>query len=337
LTKGQKILVAGPVADQLIFLNGAWTHTWQGMEEDYNTTGCLTIKESVENHFGKNNVSFSPGAKLVLNEGFESTVFIDTTDYKNKLDQCEVVLLCLGELPSTEKPGDIRSLNLDKEQLMLAEMAYRKKKPVVLILVEGRPRIIRPIVDQASAIVQTYLPGDFGAEALVKLLSGEANFSGKLPYTYPKYDGVIEFYDHPRSVDRDKSGAFNAYDPQWDFGYGLSYTEVDYSSIRLSTTQVKGDGKLTVTVDVTNKGNRPTKEIVQLYLSDEFASTIPAGKRLKGFEKLDLAPGQTRSVAFEISKSDLVFYDENGMPKVEKGNFIVSINKQKITFTYTDK
>lgn len=337
LTKGQKILVAGPVADQLIFLNGAWTHTWQGMEEDYNTKGCLTIKESVENQFGKENVSFSPGAKLVLKEGFESTVFLDTADYINKLDQCDVVLLCLGELPSTEKPGDIRSLNLDKEQLILAEMAYRKKKPVVLILVEGRPRIIRPIVDQASAIVQTYLPGDFGAEALVKLLSGEANFSGKLPYTYPKYDGVIEFYDRPRSVDRAKSGEFNAYDPQWDFGYGLSYSKVEYSNLRLSTTQLKSDGKLTVTIDVSNKGNRPTKEIVQLYLSDEFASTIPAGKRLKGFEKVDLAPGQTKSVAFEISKSDLVFYDENGMPKVERGNFIISINEQQVTFTYTEK
>jgi beta-glucosidase len=112
---------------------------------------------------------------------------------------------------------------------------------------------------------------------------------------------------------------------------------VDYSNIRLSSTQLKGDGKLTVMIDVSNKGNRPTKEIVQLYLSDEFASTIPAGKRLKGFEKLDIAPGQTKSVAFEISKSDLVFYDENGMPKVEKGNFIVSINEQKTTFTYTEK
>ena len=165
------------------------------------------------------------------------------------------MILCLGELPGTEKPGDIRSLHLDSKQLELAKMAYAKHKKVIIVLVEGRPRIIRDIVEPAGAIVQCYLPGDYGAEALVELLSGEKNFSGKLPYTYPKYDGVIEFYDRPRSVDRSNVGDFAAFNPEWPFGYGLHYGEVRYEQVK-STEVINNNAPWEITVDVINQSNR---------------------------------------------------------------------------------
>jgi beta-glucosidase len=336
LDKKKKVLVAGPVADNLVYLNGAWTHTWQGVDQSYNTPNRPTVKQAFEAYLGKENVLYAQGAELILKDGFETTTLLDTADYRSKLAQCDVVVLCLGEMPSTEKPGDIHSLNMDREQMLLAEMAYKMKKSVVLVLLEGRPRIIRDIVDQASAIIQCYLPGDFGAEALVKLAYGEHNFSGKLPYTYPKYDGVIEFYDHPRSVDRSKSGDFKAYDPQWDFGHGLSYSNVTYSPLTLSKNEMKGKESLTVAVKVSNVSTRKVHEIIQLYVTDEFATLVPAGKRLRRFEKVELLPGQTKEVSFELNDQDLIFYDNQERPQIEPGKFTLSIKEQNISFIYTE-
>ncbi|MFN5910792.1 MAG: beta-glucosidase, partial [Bacteroidota bacterium] len=333
LNKGKKILVAGPTSDNLIFLNGAWTHTWQGVDTNYNTKGCLSVKESFEKFLGKNNVLFAQGAELYFDKGFERTRYKDLEDYKKKIAQSDVVVLCLGEMPSTEKPGDIHSLNLDKEQKELADIAYESGKEVVLVLLEGRPRIINSIVDGADAIVQCYLPGDFGGEALVKLLYGEVDFSGRLPYTYPKYDGVIEFYDHPASVDRSKSGDFSAYDPQWDFGFGLSYSKAAYSALKLSDNLLTGDEKLKVTVSVKNTGNGKLKETVQLYLSDNYATLIPAGKRLRGFKKIELQPGEIGEVIFEIGKDDLIYFN-NDQPVLEDGTFTITIQDLKSSFEY---
>jgi beta-glucosidase len=337
LASSKKILVAGPTSNQLNYLNGAWTHTWQGMDTSFNSLGCKTVKEAFESYIGKENVLFAQGAELYLENVFEQTRAVNTEDYLKKLDQCDVAVLCLGELPSTEKPGDIHSLNLDAEQLRLVELAHAHGKPVVVVLLEGRPRIIRPIVDKSDAIVQCYLPGDFGADALVKLLYGEANFSGKLPYTYPKYDGVIEFYDHPKSVDRSKSGDFTAYDPQWDFGFGLSYSTVSYEQIKLNKNEFSGDEKIAVSVKVTNTGKMALKEIVQLYLSDDYASFVPAGKKLKRFEKVDLKPGETKEIQFELTKEDLQFYDNEERLLLESGKFTIAINNQITTFYYAAK
>jgi beta-glucosidase len=334
LSKGKKVLIAGPTANNLIFLNGAWTHTWQGVDTSYNSKGCFTVKESFENYIGKEKVLYSEAAKLYVDNGFERTRLVNIEDYKTKLSSCDVVILCLGEMPSTEKPGDIHSLNLDSEQLKLAELAYEAKKEVVVVLLEGRPRIIRNIVSGANAIIQGYLPGDYGAEALVKLIYGESNFSGRLPYTYPKYDGVIEFYDHPRSVDRSKSGDFSAYDPQWDFGFGLSYGSVEYSDLKLSADKFSGDEKLTVTVTVSNKGKMNINETVQMYLTDDYASIVPAGKRLRGFNKINIAPGKSQSVTFEIDKNDLIFYDNNANEVLETGNFTIKIKQLEAKFFY---
>lgn len=333
----QKILIAGPTSDNLVFLNGAWTHTWQGLETKYNTQGCLTVREAFEQKIGKENCLFSQGVELYSKDDYEQTRFIDLDDYKRKLIIADVVVLCLGELPSTEKPGDIRSLNLSSEQRELAHLAYAQGKKVVLVLLEARPRIIHDIVPQASGIIQAYLPGDYGANALVQLMYGEKNFSGKLPYTYPKYDGVIEFYDHPKSVDRSKSGNFSAYDPEWDFGFGLSYSTIQFDSLTLSQTELHAEDSLAVTVKLTNQSNFDAKEVIQLYLSDDYARLIPSGKSLKRFEKVSIVAHSSVLHTFYLNKKDLEFVDETGEFVVEEGTFTIQIGGLKKGFTYQMK
>lgn len=331
LKKDQKVLISGPTSNNLTFLNGAWTHTWQGDNPDFNTSGRPTVREEFERILGKENVLFSQGVELFVEDQYETARLLDTADFKIKAQLSEVIVLCLGEYPATEKPGDIRSLNISPEQIKLAEMAYATGKPVVIILIEGRPRIIRDIVDESSAIVQAYLPGDFGADALGQLLFGEVNFSGKLPYSYPKYDGQIEFYDHPRSVDRHKNG-FNAYQPEWDFGYGISYASYEYTNLTLSRKNMTKEDSIVVTVDVHNTGDVDGKEVVQLYISDHFASLIPAGKSLKGFSKIELKAGETKKVRFVVYEEDLVFYKENEGWISEKGDFSVMVDNLEQTF-----
>lgn len=326
LKANTKFLVAGPCADNLVYLNGAWSHTWQGMDTTFNTKGCKTIVQAFQEKYGTQCL-FSKGLELYKDKEVEQSRFVSLEDYIQKLDEVETVILCLGELPGTEKPGDIRSLHLDSKQLELAKMAYAKHKKVIIVLVEGRPRIIRDIVEPAGAIVQCYLPGDYGAEALVELLSGEKNFSGKLPYTYPKYDGVIEFYDRPRSVDRSNVGDFAAFNPEWPFGYGLHYGEVRYEQVK-SSEVINNNAPWEITVDVINKSNREIDEVVQLYVGDEFASVVPAGEQLKRFQKVKIPAGQTVKVRFVLNKEDLMFMNEAGDWVFEPGTFNYSIGTQ---------
>jgi beta-glucosidase len=279
---------------------------------------------------------YAQGAELYADNHFEKTRFKDLDGYKKKLRTADVVVLCLGEMPSTEKPGDIHSLNLDREQLELANLAYASGKKVVLVLLEGRPRILRDIEEGANAIVQCYLPGDFGAEALIKLVYGEANFSGKLPYTYPKYDGVIEFYDHPTSVARDNNGGWDAFDPQWEFGFGISYTNFVYSDLKLSKEKMKENDTLTVSVKITNTGSMGGKETVQLYLRDEYASLTPAVKVLKRFKKIYLKSGGNESIEFKLSKNDLEFYDQEGERVLEPGMFRIIVGSMEEDFELTN-
>jgi beta-glucosidase len=327
LNASAKFLVAGPTSDNLIFLNGAWTHTWQGMDTSFNTQGCKTIVQAFQDKYGTNCI-FSKGVELFKEREVEQSRFVSLEDYIKKLDEVETVVLCLGELPSTEKPGDLRSLNLDSKQLELAKMAYTKKKRVILLLVEGRPRIIRDIVDQAAAVVQCYLPGDYGAEALIELISGEANFSGKLPYTYPKYDGVMEFYDRPRSVDRSNVGDFNAFNPEWPFGFGLHYGEVSYEHLK-SNEVLSENSPWEISVDVINKGHREIDEVVQLYVGDEIASMVPAGEQLKRFQKVKIPAGKSVTVHFVLNKTDLMLVNESGEWVFEPGTFTYTIGSMK--------
>jgi len=334
LGKDSKILVAGPTANNLIYLNGAWTHTWQGIDTNYNTKGCYSIYEAIKNKVGFVNCEYSSGAELFAAEGWEETRMTDIPDFKKKAQHADVIVLCLGELPATEKPGDIRSLNLPEEQIELAKIAFSTGKPVILVLIEGRPRTIHKIVGQSKAIVQCYLPGDYGGQALADILFGDANPSGKLPYTYPKYDGVIEFYDKPKSVDRSgKSNDFDAFDPEWNFGFGLSYATFEYSEIILNKTKISKTDSIEVTVSVKNIGMQLGKEVIQLYLSDKKASLVPAGNKLKRFEKIEIKPGETKTIQFIVNIDDLKFVNENGDWILEQGDFEISIEKQKVQFT----
>ncbi|MFZ9611947.1 MAG: beta-glucosidase family protein [Crocinitomicaceae bacterium] len=337
LSNKQKVLIAGPTSDNLIFLNGAWTHTWQGVDTAYNTKGCLTIRQAFEQKIGKENCLYAKGAELYSEADFEKTRFVDLADYKQKLTQADVVVLCLGELPSTEKPGDIVSLQLAEEQRELAKLAYEQKKKVIIVLLEARPRIIHDIVAPASAIIQGYLPGDYGASALLQLIYGEKNFSGKLPYTYPKFDGVIEFYDHPRSVDRSKSGDFSAYNPEWDFGFGLSYSQFQYESLTLSTDELHGNDSIQVTVRIRNNSPVWGKEVIQLFVSDDFASLIPNGKSLKRFSKTDIPGNDFIVKTFTLSKEDFMFVGSNGNFIVEDGTFTIGVGPLRKTFRYLKK
>jgi beta-glucosidase len=332
LAKSKKILVAGPTANNMIYLNGAWTHTWQGYDSSYNTKNVATIYSVIEQKIGKENCLYSQGAELFFDNGFEESRLTDVIDFKTKANLSDVILLCLGELPQTEKPGDIRSLNLSTAQLELAEIAYSTNKPVILVLTEARPRIIHSIVDSASAIVQCYLPGDFGGMALANILFGDANPSGKLPYTYPKYDGVIEFYDHPKSVDRSKNNDFKAFDPEWEFGFGLSYTTFEYADLTVDKSTISDQEELHVSVNVKNTGKIKGQEVVQLFVSDKVSFIVPAGKRLKGFEKITLEPNETKRVDFTISKEDLMFADQNGKWMLEPGTFSIEIGSLETTF-----
>ena len=297
------------------------------MDTSFNTPGCKTIVQALQEKYGSNCL-FSKGVELFKDKEIEQSRFVSLDDYIQKLNEVEYVILCLGEGPSTEKPGDITSLNLDSKQVELAKLAYSKNKKVILVLVEGRPRIIHEIVGRAEAIVQCYLPGDYGAEAFVELLSGEKNFSGKLPYTYPKYDGVIEFYDRPRSVDRSNVGDFNAFNPEWPFGFGLHYGEVKYEHVK-SNEQIQGNAPWEITVDVTNESNREIDEVVQLYVGKEFGKMVPAGEQLKRFQKVKVPAGKTVEVRFALTKDDLMVVDETGTWVFEPGKFNYRIGTLK--------
>lgn len=330
LKKGKTILVAGPTANNLIYLNGAWTHTWQGMDSAYNTKGCKTVFAAIQEKNGKENTLYSEGVRLEVKNGWETCSPINTDDFDSKAAKSDLIVLCLGELPATEKPGDIRSLDLPKEQLDLAKRAFAAHKPVVLVLLEGRPRIIHEIVGESTAILQAYLPGDYGGTALAEIVFGEVNPSGKLPYSYPKYNGVIEHYDLKNSEKRSgKTNQFDAYDPEWDFGVGMSYSTFEYSNLRLSKNTLAGADSIMVSCDVKNTSKIDGKEVVQLYLSNLVASISPWGKRLKGFSKISLKAGETKTVTFPVSQKEVIFVNAKNEWVVEAGVVEVAVGPLK--------
>ncbi len=332
LTTDKKILLAGPCSDDLMFLNGAWSHTWQGDNPKFNTKDCNNIKEAFLEKIGKNNLLFEKGCDLKIENGFENSKLTDTKKLVKYAKKSDVIVLCLGEFPSTEKPGDIRSLNLSRAQIELAKIAYSTKKTVIIVLTEARPRILNEIVDDAAAIVNCFLPGDYGADALIKLLYGEIDFSGRLPFTYPRFDGVFEFYDRPKSVDKSKSGSFDAFNPQWEFGYGLSYNSIDYIDISLDKNKIRKGDSIKVSITLKNNGKNDAQDVIQLYVSDLKASYVPAGKKLCSFKKVKLKPQETKTIDFFISDKSLYFADADGNLIIEKGNFKFTVKNLSSEF-----
>ncbi len=330
LAKNRKVLVTGPTADSLIPLNNGWTYVWQGSEESLYPRDRPTIRRAIEAKAGAANVTYVPGTQITRRAGSPSNgtptnieAEVDIPAAVRAAKNADVVVLCLGEGSYTETPGNIPDLTLGEPQLKLAEAIEATGKRVVLVLVEGRPRIINRIVDKAGAVLMAYNPGNEGGQAVADVLFGDFNPSGKLPFTYPRTPNGLLTYDHKAF---ETEGFDNAgFTPQFEFGSGLSYTTFTYSDLRLNTKTVTGNGDLSASITVKNSGQSAGKEVVQLYVSDLVASLSPAGKRLKRFAKVYLEPGQTRTLTFKLGRDDLSFIDANNKAVVEPGEFEVTI------------
>ena len=342
LRKDLNILVTGPNAHSIRTMNGGWSYTWQGhgasipeFTDKYNT-----IYEALDQKF--DNVTYVPGVEYDLMTA--NWKFDEATSIKEAVAaarKSDVIIACIGENTYCETPGNDEDLNLSANQKELVKALAATGRPIILVLNEGRPRVIRDIEPLATAIVDILLPGNYGADALATLLSGEANFSGKLPFTYPKHISKHTTYDYkPSEQQGTMSGAYNYsadVDSQWPFGHGLSYTAFEYSNMTVSKTEFDADDVIRVTVDVTNVGARAGKESVLLYTSDLYASQIPDVRRLRMFDKVSLEPGETVTVEFDIPATDLAFADYYGKWRLEAGDFIFSVGglEQKVTCTET--
>ncbi len=323
LSKEQKILVTGPMADSLSHVNGAWSRTWQGTEEARNNPDKPTVLDALKEKHP--HVDYLVGCSLTelkLEEGWEQ-----------KLEASDVIVACMGELPATEKPGDIDDLTMDAAQLRYIEMLSTYNKPIVLVLFESRPRIIRTIFDYCDGIIQAYYPSEEGTPALADILFGVVNPSGKLPYTYPKYVNNLLSYDYKITEGIDDMYGMGAFDPQFEFGTGLSYTKFEYKSLRLLNGLTAGkDDNLKFVVEVKNSGKRDGKEAVLLFISDQYASITPSIKRLRAFKKVFIEAGATKTVEFEFPARRLAFVNIENKWVIEAGEFDATVGDQKLTF-----
>ena len=323
---GRKILVCGPNAESRRALCGGWTVTWQGHGIERHPKLCKTLAEALAERFGARNVEIIPGVSYRPHESRYDTEHRDRFDEAvAAARRADVVVLCLGENSYCEKPGDLNDLALDPLQTELAERIAAAGKPVVLVLAEGRPRLISRFSARIPAIVQSYLPGPQGADAVADVLAGKVNPSGKLPYTYPAYPNSLAVYCHKYADEQRNTDATYAYEsdynPEFVFGHGLSYTSFAYSGAQLTR---EGDD-IVIAVDVTNTGDRAGREVVQLYSRDLYASLIPDVRRLRRFGAVELLPGQTRTVEFRLTTDDLAFYGLDNRRIVEPGEFLFEI------------
>ena len=329
LRKDLKILVTGPNANSMRTLNGGWSYTWQGdgASIPHFTDRFNTIYEALVEKF--DNVSYVPGVEYHLNG--TDWQFDEATGIREAVAaarKSEVIIACVGENTYCETPGNDVDMNLSANQKKLVKALAETGRPIILVLNEGRPRIINDVEPYATAVVDILLPGNYGGDALAALLSGEENFSGKLPFTYPKYTNKFAVYDYkPAENQGTMSGVYNynaVMDVQWPFGHGLSYTRFAYSNMTVSQAEFTSDDVLKVTVDVTNVGEVAGKESVLLFSSDVYASSTPDVRRLRAFDKVELEPGETKTVVFEVTAKDLAFVNYYGKWTLEEGDFILS-------------
>lgn len=341
LAKGKKVLVTGPTADSLISLNNGWTWVWQGSEKSLYPTNKMTIQQAIKAKVGEKNFEFVQGTRLTQPAGTTSVNTTPTmTDEEVDVDKAvseakksDVVVLCLGEGSYTETPGNLTDLTLSETQLKFAEKIIATGKPVVLVMVQGRPRIINRIADKVSSIVLALNPSDEGGRAIADVIFGDYNPNGKLPFTYPRHPHNYLTYDHKLFEVEETAFGNVATSPQFAFGHGLSYTTFEYSDLKLDKQNVTRAGEVNVSFTVKNTGKRSGKETAILYLRDEVATLAPPGKRVKRFAKITLEPGQSKTLSFKLTAADFSFIGANNKPTIESGDFTVLVGSLKETFT----
>lgn len=328
LSKTAKVLVTGPTASSQNALNGAWSRTWQGTETKYDTPGKLTIAEAIRERLGAEQVVYVEGTTIEDAKNIEEAA--------KAAKEVDAAIVCLGEMPYCEKPGDIDELDLPAAQIELIKAVAEAGKPVILVIVEGRPRIVREAEEAANAVVMAYLPGEEGGKAITDVLFGDYNPNGKLPFTYPKYANTHMTYDHKGTDLAYRDFSMNGFQPQWEFGHGMSYTSFKYSDLRLGSKTLNKNGKLTISAKITNTGDRAGKESVLLFVTDNVASITPPAKRLRAYQKIDLKAGESKVVTFEISPEDLAFVGLENKWITEAGAFTVRIGDLEEEFIYED-
>lgn len=337
-----KILVTGPNGDSMRTLNGAWTYSWQGEKTDFFAGDHNTIYEAIKNKFTDSDVKYIPGVTYPINEDYDKEPKFEYYDQyvdqkkeaiKYANEEADIIVLCLGENTYTEKPGDLNDINLNRLQIDFANEIIKSGKPVVLVLNIGRPRLISEIESKVNAVINIYLPGNFGGDALADILYGSVNPSGKLPYSYPLYSNSLIPYNYkPAEVQNNAQGAYNyvgEVNNLYDFGFGLSYTSFEYSNLKLNSNQFSKNENIYLSVDIKNTGEIEGKEVIQVYSKDHYASLTPDVKRLRAFKKIKLKPGETKNVKFEIQVQDLGFVNYQNKHVVETGKFDLMVGSLK--------
>ncbi|WP_303045638.1 glycoside hydrolase family 3 N-terminal domain-containing protein [Muribaculum intestinale] len=325
LKKGTKILLTGPNANSMRCLNGGWSYSWQGHLTDRFASKYNTIYKALVNKFGKKNIVLEQGVTYPAEGAYHEENEPEIEKAVAAASDVDVIVACIGENSYCETPGNLSDLAVSENQRNLVKALAATGKPIILILNGGRPRIISDIEPLADGIVNILLPGNFGGEALANILAGDTNPSGKMPYTYPRHQAELTTYDYRVSEEMDKMEGAYDYDAvvsvQWPFGYGLSYTTFKYDNLRCSHSEFGVNDNLIFTIDVTNTGNCTGKEVVMLFSRDMVASLTPDNRRLRAFEKVELKPGETKTVTLPIKASDLAFVDYDGKWVLEKGKF----------------
>ena len=340
LQHGKKILLTGPNANQMRCLDGGWSYTWQGHRADEFAGKYNTIYEAFCNEYGKENVILNQGVTYNEKGKYWEENEPQIQEAVAAAKDADVIVACIGENSYTETPGNLTDLWLSENQRNLVKALAQTGKPVILVLNEGRPRLIADIEQLAQGIIDILIPGNMGGDALANLVSGKSNFSGKMPYTYPKEINSLANYDFKKS---EEVGTMEgAYDynakitQQWGFGYGLSYTSYKYSNLKVSQSDFRHGDIIKVSVDVKNTGKVAGKESVLLFSSDLIASMVPDGRRLRAFDKVELQPGETKTMTFELKADDLAFVGWNGKWRLEEGDFKLMIADQSADIHCTD-
>lgn len=340
LQHGKKILLTGPNANQMRCLDGGWSYTWQGHRADEFAGKYNTIYEAFCNEYGKENVILNQGVTYNEKGKYWEENEPQIQEAVAAAKDADVIVACIGENSYTETPGNLTDLWLSENQRNLVKALAQTGKPVILVLNEGRPRLIADIEPLAQGIINILIPGNMGGDALSNLVSGKSNFSGKMPYTYPKEINSLANYDFKKS---EEVGTMEgAYDynakitQQWGFGYGLSYTSYKYSNLKVSQSDFRHGDIIKVSVDVKNTGKVAGKESVLLFSSDLIASVVPDGRRLRAFDKVELQPGETKTMTFELKADDLAFVGWNGKWRLEEGDFKLMIADQSADIHCTD-